>query len=254
MKKLLFLFLFIIPTFAYNITFYGLNTCPHCLKTKQFFKERNISFTFKEVHNKENLEELLRLYKDFNVPENEQGVPTLLINTNNKTCLVIGEVNQNNIGVLNCSSSYPYIFFKESKNETINSSNEKQKLSLISVILAALADSINPCVLAIMAMLLANLLKRKKNVLLAGFLFTFIITFVYFLMGLGILKAFSFINEKILKYLSLFLLLLLALLEIKTYFNYKPGFLSVEMPLFLRKYAKKVIKIQRLYGLWLCPL
>ena len=35
--------------------------------------------------------------------------------------------------------------------------------------------------------------------------------------------------------------LVLAILEIKAYLRYKPGFLSIEIPVFLRPYMKKVI-------------
>ena len=48
--------------------------------------------------------------------------------------------------------------------------------------------------------------------------------------------------EKIIYYVLLVLAIIMALLQFKAYFNYKPGFLSMEMPMFLRPWAKKVIE------------
>jgi cytochrome c biogenesis protein CcdA len=134
-------------------------------------------------------------------------------------------------------------------NKGINKKNEnnntKEKLTWLTVITAALVDSINPCVLAIMAMLLMNLIRQntRKKAVIAGLIFAFTVTFIYFLMGLGIIKALSFPSvQRILYYVLLVLAIILALLEFKAYFFYKPGFLSVEMPMFLRPWAKKIIE------------
>jgi cytochrome c biogenesis protein CcdA len=39
-----------------------------------------------------------------------------------------------------------------------------------------------------------------------------------------------------------FAALIMAILEIRAYYRYKPGFLAIEMPIFLRPYTKRVIQ------------
>ena len=68
-----------------------------------------------------------------------------------------------------------------------------------ALVIAALADSINPCTFGILLFLLATLSaeKSKKHVLLGGSAFILAIFLSYILIGLGLCKAFSFFSVKI---------------------------------------------------------
>jgi len=269
---LLFVFLFYKISFS-DIIFYGTETCPYCLKTKEFLLKNNYSFVEKDISNPIFRQEMLKLYQEFNIPIEKAKIPTILVNN---SCLIIGVIEEKNKDALNCKKVEGVLVVKKDENnvnfkveqgcginkeqniqqctfnnnladDTTNNTNNKKEnvtLSLFTIIIAALADSINPCVLAIMASILLVILRKKdrKKALYAGLIFTFTITFIYFLMGLGIIKALSFISRDVLKILSFILLFIIGLLEIKAYFNYKPGFFSIEMPIFLRKYVKKAIK------------
>ncbi len=105
----------------------------------------------------------------------------------------------------------------------------------------ALVDSINPCTLAVQAALLATLLtKDRKNALIGGILFCLTIYFMYLLYGLA-LHTILLLFYNIIKYLLMALLILMIFLEFKAYFFYKPGLISIEMPMKLRPLAKKFL-------------
>ena len=114
--------------------------------------------------------------------------------------------------------------------------------SIVITTKLALVDAINPCTLAIQAYLLSNILVRKgrRDVLISGLLFSLTIFFMYFLYGLIIKEVLSYFYS-INFFILTFLLSIMVILEFKAYFIYKPGFLSLEMPIFLRPYAKKAL-------------
>jgi cytochrome c biogenesis protein CcdA len=96
-----------------------------------------------------------------------------------------------------------------------------------------------------MVMLLGVILMSngKKATLLSGIAFSATIFIMYLLMGIGILQA---VKSTELQYaFHIFVTaaaLILAVLEIRAYFTYRPGFLAVEMPTSIRPYAKKVMQ------------
>ena len=62
------------------VIIYTLSTCPHCLAAKSYFIENNIAFVNREVDSdSENMSELIFIYDKMNVPENQRGVPLILI-------------------------------------------------------------------------------------------------------------------------------------------------------------------------------
>ena len=118
-------------------------------------------------------------------------------------------------------------------------------LTWATLISAAMVDSINPCTLAILVILLTTLLAndKKNKILGAGIAFSLAIYISYFLMGLGIYSAIQLTG----KYMHLFyyIIILIAffvgVFSIKAYFKYKPGFFSVEIPAIWRPLMKKLI-------------
>ncbi|OYT42493.1 MAG: hypothetical protein B6U78_01175 [Candidatus Aenigmarchaeota archaeon ex4484_224] len=114
----------------------------------------------------------------------------------------------------------------------------------ISVTSLALVDAINPCTLAIQIILLSSLLatKGRKSVLIGGILFSLSIYAMYFLYGVGILTFLYVLGiDWIIRYILKILLIVLAFFEILAYVRYKPGMVSMEMPLKLRPIAKKIL-------------
>ncbi len=111
----------------------------------------------------------------------------------------------------------------------IGSSSPAEKLeslSLLTVVGAAFVDSINPCAIAVLLILMGALLASgdRKRALKAGLGFTASIYIVYFLFGLGLFSAIqiSGLSFWFYKFIS-FLAILIGLFNIKDYFSYGAG-------------------------------
>ncbi|MBN1602634.1 MAG: hypothetical protein JW915_13580 [Chitinispirillaceae bacterium] len=81
------------------------------------------------------------------------------------------------------------------KNVVINRFKE---FTFLGILLAGLADGINPCAIATMIFLISFLAmqKRKRNeILIVGLSFTAAVFFTYLLMGVGAFKALSFLSN-----------------------------------------------------------
>lgn len=116
----------------------------------------------------------------------------------------------------------------------------------------ALADAVNPCVIAILTIVLITILiqnpEKRKKVLYTGLAFIGAIYIGYLFYGFLIIQIFKSLNDfisnfssYIYKGLAIFAMLLGAL-NIKDYFMYRPGGIATEMPMFMRPRAKLLIK------------
>ena len=117
-----------------------------------------------------------------------------------------------------------------------------EKLTIPAVVLAAAADSVNPCTFAVLVLLLGTLLVagRRGKVLQAGLAFVSAIYISYFLMGIGIFTAIQTAGVQrpfILAVSSL--AILLGLWNIKDYFAYGKWF-TIEVPQRWRPLVKRV--------------
>ena len=100
---------------------------------------------------------------------------------------------------------------------------------LTAVVLTAAVDSINPCAIGVLILLISLMMGAgdKKRMLKLGMLYILSVMTVYFLAGLGLLYFLSVIPLKVTEYISLgvgTLIVLLGLVEIKDYFWYGRGF------------------------------
>ncbi|MBT4258206.1 hypothetical protein HOD88_03440 [archaeon] len=127
----------------------------------------------------------------------------------------------------------------------------QETLDLGRIVVLALADSVNPCAIAILTMVLLTVLTsdptKKKKVLLSGLAFISSIMIGYLFYGIVIVQLFKTIGEFISHYsiylyngLAIFAMLMGGL-QIKDFFLYKKGSFGTEMPLWMRPKAKKVI-------------
>jgi len=116
----------------------------------------------------------------------------------------------------------------------------------------ALADAINPCVIAILTIVLITILiqnpDKRKKVLHAGLAFTAAVFVGYLFYGLVLIQLFKTFTEftssfsiYLYKGLAIFAMILGAL-NIKDFFDYRPGGIATEMPMFMRPHAKLLIK------------
>ena len=123
---------------------------------------------------------------------------------------------------------------------------------LTKITTLALADAVNPCVIAILTIVLITILiqnpEKRKKVLQVGLAFTAAIFIGYLFYGLILIQIFKTFTEftssfsiYLYKGLAIFAMILGAL-NIKDYFDYKPGGIATEMPMFMRPHAKLLIK------------
>lgn len=106
------------------------------------------------------------------------------------------------------------------------------ELNLGIVILAALVDSINPCVFGVLIFLIAfmtRLFKSPNKMLLGGLFYSAVVYGTYLLLGFGILKfTLSTGIATTFYWVGALIAILAGLLEIKDYFWYGRGF-SLQM-------------------------
>jgi len=116
---------------------------------------------------------------------------------------------------------------------------------LLILLPAAIADSINPCAFAILFVILWSILSQTgsyKKVLLTGLAFTFSIFMSYYLMGIGLYKAFTYANQAM--YLQLgaaTVAILIGLANIKDYLWFGKYF-TMEMPDTFKMQSRKWLK------------
>ncbi len=110
------------------------------------------------------------------------------------------------------------------------------------VVATAAIDSINPCAIGVLILMLSVLVganKSNKRILALGLAYIFAVFLVYLLAGIGLLYFFSSIPLWVTEYLSIFvgvLIVAAGILEIKDFYWYGKGF-SLQIP---AKYAKKI--------------
>lgn len=112
--------------------------------------------------------------------------------------------------------------------------------TLGTVVLTAAIDSINPCAIGVLILMLSVLMGSKQStrrMLLLGSLYIFAVFAVYLLAGLGLVYFFSTLPLVITEYLSIgvgLLIIAAGLLEIKDFFWYG-RWVSLAIPSFLAK-------------------
>lgn len=106
-------------------------------------------------------------------------------------------------------------------------------LRLPAVIITALVDSINPCAIGVLVLLISALLvlsEHKKKMLITGAIYVTAVFVTYFIAGLGLLTVIH--NLQIGEMVGImvgFLVIFLGLVEIKDFFWYGKGF-SLTIP------------------------
>ena len=100
--------------------------------------------------------------------------------------------------------------------------------TLGTVIVTALIDSINPCAIGVLILLVSIFVvyKSRKELLLYGFVYIFFVFLTYLLAGFGILYFLSSIPLFISEYISIFvglIIVIAGLIEIKDFFWYGKG-------------------------------
>ena len=110
-----------------------------------------------------------------------------------------------------------------------------------AVIVTAAVDSINPCAIGVILLLVATLIKqdRKRDILKIGLIYISAVYATYFLAGLGILYVLTEIPTQVANYITTAVALIVisgGILEVKDFFWYGKGS-SLMIP---EKYSEKI--------------
>lgn len=213
--------------------FYG-QGCPHCAQVEPLISElsdlNEVTLKKYEIYNnRENSLLLDSHFEKYSVPVPKRGIPIVFVGDK----YLVGDKpilnNLKNVIDSNRGAACPSI--------TADTKSDKQKdlraLSLITIIGAALVDSINPCAIAVLLILLGTLLAAgdKKKAFKAGLAFTLSIYIAYFLFGIGLFSALKISGlaywfSKIIGVLAI----IIGLANIKDYFWYGAGGFVMEIP------------------------
>lgn len=220
--------------------FYGTG-CHYCANTTPFLDELekeypDLEIKRFEIYSNADDAKLFREYAEaFEIPE-PWGVPTVLIGDKylvGDTPIINGlegEITSNPTASCPSQDGAP--------------AEELGALSLATIVGAAVVDSINPCAIAVLLILLSTLLVSgdRKRAIKAGLAFTLSIYIAYFLFGLGLFSAIqiSGLSNLIYRFVGI-LAILIGLANIKDYFWYGAGGFVMEIPRRWRPKLKEML-------------
>nr|MBI4156776.1 hypothetical protein [Candidatus Woesearchaeota archaeon] len=119
--------------------------------------------------------------------------------------------------------------------------------ALGTIVITGLIDSINPCAIGVLILMLSVLVVGKKSVkrmLLLGLLYISSVFIVYLLAGIGLMYGLATLPLYLTQYISIsvgLLIVFAGILEIKDYFWYGKGF-SLHIPV---RFAKKIQNLSK---------
>ncbi len=106
--------------------------------------------------------------------------------------------------------------------------------TLGTILVSAVIDSVNPCAIGVLILLISSLIvgRKKKDLLKIGLIYIAAVYATYFLLGLGLISFLSVIPQVVAEYISIvvgLIVVLAGLIEIKDYFWYGKG-ISLMIP------------------------
>ncbi|MFA5047816.1 MAG: cytochrome c biogenesis protein [Patescibacteria group bacterium] len=228
-----------------NVYYYSA-TCPHCVKVEEFFTQYNVLKQYdvikREVsQNSQNAKKLLDLCLARGIPVDQIGVPYLHFDGQ---CFS-GEqeiINffKGKLGLNNTSSTN-----NVSTTQTATRMPIINNLTIPTVVVAALADSINPCAFSVMIFFLLSMIAigARKRMLKVGLIYILVVYAVYLAAGLGLLafiQSLSAVSRYIL-WIAAALAIVAGIVNIKDFFWYGRGF-TLAIPESRKPIMEKYIK------------
>ena len=242
-----------------TLIFFHETGCSHCNRTQAFLESihpdyPDLEIVHYEIHEPESLDLLPRLLAAYGVEEG--SVPILFVGDVSVVGGIFYGLEEEPFApsgrsedlalerairlAIETGAPPPLSRISESSARSL-----AEDLTIPAVILAAAADSVNPCTFAVLVLLLGTLLVaqrkgRKTLVLKAGFAFTIAVFISYFLMGIGIFSAIQAagIQRPFIIAVSS-LAILLGLWNMKDYFAYGKWF-TIEVPQRWRPTVKRL--------------
>ncbi len=273
--------------YTLNVDFYYSSFCPHCHKVLESgildnIKEKyNVSLNEYDVGNINYAKKMIEIQKYYNEHYNTSlyvgGVPFIVIydknwkngsvlqgddqiikNLNSVILKCVKKCEKNNTRINeshvtsinnNITISYNTSEQKKSNIEELIKKTDKNDIvgKLFLTLSLSAADSINPCIMAILTLLLATLSKSdQKKAVKYAILFIIVVFISYYIIGLMlfysmnlIINMFAFNYGKYIILLSCLILLIIGLINLKEFFFFGKG-ISLKLP---EKYVKTTKKL-----------
>jgi cytochrome c biogenesis protein CcdA len=259
-----------------QVNFFWGDGCPHCAKVEPVIetletKYPQVKFNSYEIyHNKGNALLLYQLYDQYKAPEEDQGrIPIVFVNgkyfIGDKS--IIDNLETEIIKALSLvkkeekikTITPPTPVIEKNNTEEIkdiappaemedafaNEQVDRKSYTLWAIAGAAIVDSINPCAIAVLLILLTALMVGagdRKRALIGGLFFTLAIYLAYFLFGLGLLQLIAITNlSGIIAKIVGVLALIIGLANIKDFFFYGGCGCVMEIPRSWRPTLKKIL-------------
>ena len=249
-----------------SIQYFWGDGCSHCAELEPWlnnFEKDNqdkVIITRHEIwKDKKEATAFSQLMNIYGIPKENQGTPTLIVN--NKVLIGTTEIkaklpdavkyfkpnsssddNNNKIlGTVGKDNVIPNVPTSQSTNtnKSINSTDLK------AIFFTALVDSINPCAIMVLIILLSSLIvyqkENKKRIVLTAIAFISAVYITYFVIGFGLATIISTANiSKIVTMIVGIIAVLVGLANIKDAFFYRAGDWAMEIP---ERWRTKLTKI-----------
>lgn len=226
-----------------NVEYFHSMDCPHCanvassgvLNTIQSINGVNYT-DYLVNYDVKAQERFLEINNLLGLDLQKTGVPFIFINISGNLTYLIGDKPI-------IDNAENYIRTGDFNKINPNNNNNDSQLTIYSIIISAMVDSVNPCAFGVLIFLMISLLKAgsSKRALRYGLIYSFVVFLVYFLAGFGLFKviqSLSSIGTTI--YLIAGLLVLgLGILEFVDYFRSKSNKESI---LKIPKKAKPILE------------
>lgn len=207
--------------------FYG-STCPACKEAAPVIDRivvKGVPVERYEVYeNRENADRMVMSFKMYGVPETEWAVPVAF--HNGRMYMGVPRIQE-----------LEKILEKETAEDggaagTIR--GPADQAGLLGVIGAALADSVNPCAILVLVILLSFISlyhESRKRLILSAASFIVAVFLTYLLVGIGIVKALAFLDAGgFVRKLVGLLAIAVGILNLKDCFAYGAGGFTAEIP------------------------
>jgi cytochrome c biogenesis protein CcdA len=219
--------------------FYGTG-CQHCARVEPYLDSlaggNSTIVKFEVYSNRTNLALLQSFFKAYGVPPESMGVPVAFVS--NTYLVGDAEILGKLPSALQAAQGKGCPSLENAANATGSAGDsspttELGELSLVTIISAALVDSINPCAIAVLVILMGALLSAgdRHRALFAGLAFTFAVYIAYFLLGLGLFSAIQMSGLAFFVYKAVGVLaIIIGLANLKDFFWYGGGGFVMEIP------------------------
>lgn len=221
-----------------NVNYFYSTGCSHCANVaasgilEEVELMDNVNLVKYNVYEEDERDLFLELTEKLNI---SRGVPLIVLEKNGEYSYLKGDT--------------PII--ENLKEEIINfnpssgdSGDNLKEITLGTVIIAALIDSINPCAFGVLIFLMASLLRigSSKRALKAGLIYSIVIFITYFLVGIALYKVIdSFSTHSWFYWFYIIvaaLIFILGLFQLKDIFWYGKG-LTLRIPSFATPIIEK---------------